>query len=501
VTGATISTSAGGSVSTIHSGVGKKVYAVRPAFLGFLALLALAGAFTANGLITAAALALVPILIALLWRNGEPPVLLLACLFQWLQATAAIFYTNELHVTLEEAFGSNRLAIASWLSIGAVLALAFGIRFAFTGASASQSTIIEAEAAQIDVRKVANVYFLSAAVSTFLGIFAWRLPSVSQPILAVASMKWATIFLLFYVVLQQRRGYGFLAACLGLEFALGTLGLFADFKCVFVVLLVVAMSSTRALRGQRLAAILGCFAVLFVLGVVWTSIKTDYREFLNEGAESDEAVPIERKFSKLTDLVETVTWENLTDGFDALILRVSYVNFFALTIENVPNRVPFENGELWKEAVIHVLTPRLLFPDKLALDDSERTRLYTGVNVAGAESGTSIGIGYVGESYVDFGEGLMFTPIFVMGIIYGLIDRLFISRARHKILGSAFAVAILLFNAYAIETSNIKLLGGVIVSVLAGILIYKLFANTLMTYIQAARPRRSNLFAASLPEL
>jgi hypothetical protein len=331
---------------------------------------------------------------------------------------------------------------------------------------------------------------LSFVVATGLSAVAFRLPSITQPLLAIASLKWGVVFLLCYAVMYQRRGYGLLAFCVALEFASGLFGAaFANFKSVFFVLVVAAMSSPFALRGRRLAATILCFVALFVLGVLWSAIKMDYRAFLNDEASGpEEVVPFERRFEKITDLAESITWENFGDGIDALIMRVSYVNYFALALENVPGRIPYENGELWKGSIIHVLTPRLLFPDKAALDDSERTRLYTGLQVAGMEQGTSIGIGYVGESYVDFGPLVMFVPIFVLGVLYGLINRFFITRTRYKLLGTAFAVSILVFNAYEIETSNIKLVGGVVAAALVGIVIYAAFSRSIMAYLQQSAP-------------
>jgi hypothetical protein len=268
---------------------------------------------------------------------------------------------------------------------------------------------------------------------------------------------------------------------------MGLTGIYAEFKSVFFVLVVAAMSSPLALRGRRLVATTICFVILFTLGVVWSAVKMDYRAFLaEETSGSEETVPIERKFDKLADLVGSVNWDNFTDGLDALVLRVSYVNFFALAVENVPARVPYENGELWEGCIVHVLTPRFLFPDKPALDDSERTRLYTGVNVAGVEQGTSIGIGYVGESYIDFGPIWMFMPIFFLGLSYGVINRFFITRTRYKLLGSALAVSILVFNAYAIETSNIKIVGGVVSVALVGVVLYKLFGASITAFLRHA---------------
>jgi uncharacterized membrane protein len=84
------------------------------------------------------------------------------------------------------------------------------------------------------------------------------------------------------------------------------------------------------------------------------------------------------------------------------------------------------------------------------------------VVVAGLEQGTSISIGYMGESYIDFGPIGMFVPIFLLGLLYGYIYRLFVRYARYKLIGFAAATAVLLFSAYNFETSNVKILGGML---------------------------------------
>ena len=470
-------------------GMGKalKSHLHRTVFWGICAGLAALCLFTANGIITPVAILMLPILVGLLWRLGEPPVLLYACSFQWLQASAAIFYTNHFGQTLDEAFGSTALSFATWLSLIAVVVLACGIRCGYVGAGPPRMSELEEEASRLDVKKLGVLYAISLVGSFILTAVGWHFSTIRQPLLAFAALKWGVVFLICYTVLQQRRGYGLLFACVMLEFILGFSGIYASFKCVFFVLVIAAMSSPRMLRGRRLAITSVCFVALFIMGVVWTTIKMDYRTFLIEEADAaGEAVPIERKFTKLTDLVEDVTWDNFLDGMDALIMRISYVNFFALTTENVPGRIPYENGALWSGSIVHILMPRVLFPDKPILDDSERTRTYTGVNVAGSEQDTSIGIGYVGESYIDFGPVGMFIPIFLLGLLYGVINRFFITRTRYKLLGSALAVSVLVFNAYEIETSNIKLLGGVITALLAATVFYKALGGSVMAYLQGS---------------
>jgi hypothetical protein len=172
--------------------------------------------------------------------------------------------------------------------------------------------------------------------------------------------------------------------------------------------------------------------------------------------------------------------EKLSSGFEQTVERVSYVTYFGYCIAHVPEEVPYEHGALWVGAVEHALMPRLLFANKASLDDSARTQKYTGLDVAGREAGASISIGYMAESYIDFGPCLMFAPIFVLGLFYGAVYRLFVFGKREQVLGMAGASAILVFGAYNIETSNIKLVGGNVVSVMVMAIFYRRFGGAFM---------------------
>jgi hypothetical protein len=241
-----------------------------------------------------------------------------------------------------------------------------------------------------------------------------------------------------------------------------------------------------ALRGRRLLLLASAAVVLVLLASTWTAIKSDYRAFLNQGFQTQEVlVPVEERVGKLQDLVAGFDVQQLAEGFETMIMRVSYVQFFALTIKNVPEHLPYEDGALWGGALKHVVTPRLLFPNKPAIDDSERTSYYTGVTVAGAEQGTSIGIGYFGESYIDFGPVLMFVPILLLGVAYGLIYRFFVLRAQYKILGGAIATSIMVFSGSLIETSNIKIVGGGVTVLFVMSVFYVTLAPAMMRWLRA----------------
>ena len=112
----------------------------------------------------------------------------------------------------------------------------------------------------------------------------------------------------------------------------------------------------------------------------------------------------------------------------------------------------------------------LFFPDKEVIDDLVRTNLYTG-GVAGISEGTSISLGYVAESYIDFGPIGMFPALFLIGLMFGRIYRgLLRWTASRGLLGMGFATGVLT-GAAALETSFTKAFGGIAVALLVAVLL------------------------------
>lgn len=466
-------------------GLGEKAQSRLPFWLwALIAGLAIWGAFSSNPVLTPAAILILGAVIWLLWRGGEPPILLFACWMQWLQASVIIFYTDFYGVSVEQASGRREFEIATWLSLIAVFVLALGMRLVLLRCSRSQHEALIADALRVHIANAFVAYLVTFVIATVAERIAFTIPALTQFIFALAAFKWVAVFIVAYSVLEQRAGYIFLAAIVLLEVIVGFLTYFAGFKSIFFVLLIVALTSPLALRGKRLAITLSVGVTLFLFSVVWSAIKGEYREFLNQGSQQQEVVvSVDESAGKLSELVTNFTWDNFSVGLDNMILRVSYVNYFALTLMNVPDHVPYERGALWLGALKHIVTPRLLFPEKAAISDSDRTMLYTGVEVAGVERGTSIGIGYVGESYVDFGPAWMFAPIFLLGASYGLVYRIFVIHSRSKLICTAIAGSILAFVASKIETSNTKIVGGIVTAVLVVGIIHLMFGRVFQAWL------------------
>jgi hypothetical protein len=136
------------------------------------------------------------------------------------------------------------------------------------------------------------------------------------------------------------------------------------------------------------------------------------------------------------------------------------IHYPALAVARVPNVLPHTEGEILKGAILHLITPRVLFPDKPELpSDSDMVRKYSGVWVAGAEENTSIAFGYAAESYVDFGIPLMFIPVFVFGALMGVAYQWFFTTIRHRDLALGLVAVIFWLGLYLFERSWVKTLG------------------------------------------
>jgi hypothetical protein len=418
--------------------------------------------------------------VGLLWRPGEPPILLLIIIMQWTQASISIFEANWLGLNVigvsERGRGDMETAIA--LTLIGLATLALGMRW---GGGPDRMDI------QIAARQVAlsqpisgwfRLYVVATLVSTVGFGFAWTVPGLSQPILALASMKWAFFFMLAYATFVRTSGVGpFFAIAFAIELAQGLGGFFSDFKTVFFFTLLAAIASGKRFSLCKFFGLGSLIAVLIVFAIVWTAVKDDYRVFLSGGEKGSQAVVVgyADAFAKLVDLVGGLDSEALAKASKVLLQRLTYVEFFGIVIDYVPSILPHENGAIMWDAISRPFTPRILFPDKSVIDDSERTNLYAG-GAAGNYAGTSISLGWVAETYIDFGEFLMMGAVFLIGYFYGRIYRWCLDGSgANALLGFAFASAVLM-TVISLESSFAKTFGGVVVSLLIVWLIVKFVA-------------------------
>jgi hypothetical protein len=426
----------------------------------------------------------------LLWRPGETPVLLFAVSFQWLQVTAKVFHANVLgtDVTRLSAYGFSgtlpSVESAIWMALLGLLVLSLGIRLGLKKLGPMGEGEMQRQAFSLSTERAFLFYLGCTVVATVLGSAVWSVGGFIQIVRAALGLRWVGLFVLGYVALKRRERYPLFFVAVAIEFISG-IGFFSGFKLALFVTLIVIFTVRYRLRSGTIAAGAFLFVVLLIFGASWTSVKEEYRAFLNQGTRS-QATLVSRsdQFDKLAELVGELSWDDVAYSMGEMFERIAYVDFFALTMDYVPEYRPHEGGELWKNAIVHVLTPRAFFPSKPPLTpDSRITMRYTGLYLSGADEGTSISIGYMGESYIDFGPYGMYVPIFILGFLWGAIYTFFLKRSRLKVIGYAFATAALL-NAYQFEITGIKLLGGALMEFVVLALIMRVSEPYIIRWLQ-----------------
>ena len=442
------------------------------------------GIFGQNLFLTVLSLAVLLMGSALLWRPGDSPILIFLFGFQWLQSSALIFYANWLGRGVAEiADIKGDVEKATILSLVAILALAGGIRLSSQewrscyGAPARQTALSQ------PARKWFGVYVAAFLAAFLMQAAAGLAPGWSQVLLALANLKWAFFFMLAYVTFVRGRGHQYFISAFLIELCLAAGGYFSDFKTpmIFTLFALAASGVRPSARSMSGLLILAGFIVVF--GVVWTAVKGEYRDFLIKSSEGG-AVTYVEKIAKLSELVRDLDQGRILDSTDKLIRRMSYVEIFGAVLVNVPRFTPHEDGAIWFDAISRPFLPRLLFPDKSAIDDSSRTNYYAGLNLSGSDDATSISIGYIGEAYIDFGEYGMMAPVLLLGCLLGIIYRSMTTLSYSRgLLGTSIGSAII-FGETFLETSVTKSFGGLIAAWLVGWLFVKGVAPRLFPWMQ-----------------
>jgi hypothetical protein len=444
--------------------------------------------FSANPLLTASGLVVLPILFLLLWRAEEPPSLLFAAAFQWIQVFVPVLQAN-LH---GEPMGGDvgpELEMAAWLGLGTIVTLAAGMRIGRGKRTIASRARLREEVAELSPSRLLVAYGLALTVPSLAAAAAAIVPGVRQALLGLTLFRLMVVFLVFWSAANQPRFRKAALAILVFEIVLGFGGFFSTFKTsIFLAIIVALGNQVRAKRILRPAVAL--LALGLLLTTYWQAIKGDYRAFLNQGTRMQAVLvsPTERAAFLIRKTLD-LTWSDMAEGFDRGVDRLGYLYFFGLTIQHVPAHVPYQQGRLWTGAIIHVLTPRLFFAEKGFISDSARTTEFTGVRVATEEEGTSISLGYAAESYIDFGPVLMFAPILALGAFFGWAYSWLATRSPKALLGLSAATTLLVGEAIVFGASNIKLLGGYLTNLIVLSLVLTLWSKGLWRLLTGARPQ------------
>ncbi len=413
----------------------------------------------------------------LLWKPGQPQTLFFVILFQWFQAFGPVMQGFLDGRAYQDIIGIPEVDTATWLSLTGIGILSIGLKL---GSRRTEPKGLKKSVSGLkhlkNGRLVIAYIFASVAALTIRvagGVYAPFIQAGS----AVEIVKWGVVLLIFYRWTAMGQGGILALAILIFESIIGMAGFFSSFKTGFFILIIAGSGSVNLSRNRAAIFALLAFVLLLFLGF-WQVVKGYYRSFMSEGEKAQViTVSVTDRMEWMGQAMNLVGFDNIQQGWQDGLRRLSYVDFFGYAIKTVPSAVKHTDGLLWREAIQHTLMPRFLFPNKAAIDDSLRTSAYCGMTVTGADEGTSISIGYMGESYIDFGSIGMFIPILLwgwgLGWCYGWLRK----NTPHPLLGMACGTGLLVLTALLLETSNIKMLGGLIVAFLGLVIFVKLFAR------------------------
>lgn len=402
------------------------------------------------------------LVIALLWRADEPPILLLPVLFQWSEVAAPPLSTiwKQLPLNQMSYYGADLETSAAYGFAG-VTALALGVRIGLP--KWAMTSFAERLRAEARVWRLGQVLRIGLGAMVLGYTFA-ALQGVAGPARELfgnaSGIKYVGLFVIAYWCLANQKNYALLAGVTAFEILFGMTGFFAGFKNSVLTLVVAVMAARPRIKlSDMVAAALVGALVLFV-ATFWTTIKVDYRRMVNLGTGAQMvAVPLNQRLDFIADAFGNLDGDRLADGFDRLIARHGYIEFLGLVMQKVPETIPHEGGKLTRNVIAHITMPRILFPGKPPLpSDTDIMKQYTGLSYVW-DRNTSISIGNLGELYIDFGFLGGLLAEFVIGLMIASVYRILRDNPTcPAMLTAGFCVMIVLPIAY-FGTAYIKLIG------------------------------------------
>ena len=397
------------------------------------------------------------------WRylpsDDGPPILAMAFTFQWVQVSIGAFYHGFTGRSLNVIDLSDYRPMVL-IGLGCLAALLLGLNLGVRLVRRSGRGAVARPELVCGWPVLIAAYVVSVVVTGTMQELAWELPALTQAILVLTYVRFATLFMMFRRLTRPRMRVGWLALLVTAEVVLGFTGFFAGFREPLMLAALALLGVFDRRRLTHWLAVSVFAGLMLFTGLVWMGIRTDYRQdFGSEAFVQSQEARLERVLALASNWLRQDLGAILED-LDTFVDRLWAIYYPARAVERVPSVVPHEHGAILGRALLHLVTPRVLFPDKAVLEsDSELVTKYAGVAVAGAEQDTSIAFGYAAESYVDFGVPLMFVPVLLFGVLMGMAYHGWLRIIRHRELAVGLTAVMFWMALYLFERSWVKTLG------------------------------------------
>ena len=395
--------------------------------------LSVLGVFSSNPFESLFAILQLFILLRVLWKKNTLPVALLLFLFPWIEISTSVLEANLSGISLNEMLhGTGRLSY--WLSAIGLYFVLIGFLVFGRQVPALELEEIKQQVAGYSLEKLILLYF---AVGPTTNVAKNFIPYGSSLYQFTSFLGAISIFILVFIVVRQavlgrapRIYLLFLTTVTFLSFY----SLFSSWKIVAFAIFIgygtlTSLTRKTAVRIVFLSLLFGNLIFL------WQGIKQEYRFFLTaserRGQLDTQAIRVSQREGLAEFLSLAQDFYSKDDSEDEsndllfrTLRRAGYLEFFAMTLNNVPQNLPHENGGLLKKNLSFALIPRFLNPNKGIKDDSAKLTKYTGFMVG---ENASFSLGHYTEYFIDFGQFGMMIALFGFGLTGGRLF-LFVSE-------------------------------------------------------------------------
>jgi hypothetical protein len=251
-----------------------------------------------------------------------------------------------------------------------------------------------------------------------------------------------------------------------LSVILGVLtGLLEQVFTPLVSLLVVYCSVRKQVPWKEL------FIGVFIFAVL-NAAKYQYRDrvwFSAEGGNTQQNLQIwqESILDVFSSDLEKIDSQQ-TNVFISVIYRLDQIRKFAYFLDLTPSQIPFWNGRSYEYFFVAWI-PRLLWPDKPSPSTYTNLAELT-YRLKTEGSSTSIGLGFMAEAYINFGNTIF--VMFLFGIMMQFFNQLFGSSKSWPYRAIYLTQSVQLLN--GIGSYAVILLGALLQNIIANVIMFTL---------------------------
>ncbi len=452
---------------------------------GFLILFLLSQLFFTNGIYLFFGGICFWIIFSNLQQPLKPSVFTIIFIYHLIQVLSGVWLSNFLGKDIN--FRSEHTGAATVTAYIGLMVLFAPIIYYQYKIPCISIQAFRSHANRLSVERTFRVYVIAFFLTNALGGVAFLFAGFSQIIISVVKIKWFCFILFGFQVFLKKRMQKYFLFFVLLEFSLGFFSFFSDFKTVMFFGGFIAIVFLTEVKLKHVIFTAIAVLALFYLGVMWTSIKGEYRVFLNKGTKSQlVSVGKEDALSKLIELSGKRNENNFDDAAAEFFARLQYTYHLAKTMDRVPAVLPHEYGGNIKSILEFVTTPRFFNPNKPNLESSVKATRYTGISYLGARGGVSFSLGYFADCYIDFGYYGMFFPLLVLGFIFGGTYFYFIKHSSNNFVFNYAVVGSMYIEFHAFESDGTLLMGRLFATLLTFFMLKIFFFPWLYNYLRVS---------------